>query len=510
MRSRASAALLVATLAATAAVYGRLISTYFVRDDFLNLFAVVDADRFEYLLRPHGGHLLVVRNACFVLFHWLFGMQAELYFAAVLLTHLLNTLLLFRIVDNWTESAPLAAFGALLWATSPVHAGTLGWYSVYGQVLVGTCLLIILYQISRHDRRQTSPAAIVVIGWPLLFIVASTCFGVGIGLTLVSPLALYLLLPPSRVRLAVCAALALLAAVTPSAYKALILYHQSLVTARAVNDSVALALAIAFLTHRATIAQAFAALLAYGVSSMVLGFGSAAASFPSVAAAIAVIGYVLVTSLGLWLAPRRVRLRMLGLSCFAAGAYAIIAAGRASFLHDAVTAAATARYHYVGMIPLSLLLCCALAQLTRWRRTTVASQYAVLALAVLTGGILYARATPFLDPHANARNETRAVVARIRAVIDASPRGAEVRIENRPFNSAGLLLHYFDSGFPGWAGIFALFFPTDVVDGKPVRFVIHDPAVFRLIASGRRSQHLFALDPNPAPSPPRPPPHGAR
>jgi hypothetical protein len=431
MRERASAVLLVATLAATAIAYGGLVSAYFSSDDFVHLYAVVDADLWEYLLRPHGGHLLMVRNAFFVAFYHLFGMRAELYFWAVLLTHLLNAFLLFRIVSNWTGSAALATLGALLWATCPTHAGTLAWYSVYGQVLVGTCLLIILHQISRRDRDQTNlPSAIIVV-WPLLFIIASTCFGVGIGLTLTSPLALYLLLPPSRLRLAVCVILALIAIATPSAYKAMVLYHESILTTGSVKDSWAMAVAIGSLHYWDKIVLMFGALLSCGVSSMLLGFAGPAAGFPSIPATIAIVVYTLVAALGLVLAPRRMRLRMLGLLVFAVGCYAVIAAGRATLLPTTRVgiAAATTRYHYVGMMPLSLLLCCALAQLTRSPRYGGVSQYGLLALTVVFGSACYVRAKPYIDTHLPARKEAQEVVAAIRAAIDAAAPGTEVQIE---------------------------------------------------------------------------------
>src|SRR5262245_2107742 len=90
MDGRPSALLCTMAIAAVAVVYGSLPSVFFFADDFLHLFSIIDANLGEYLLRPHGGHILVVRNAVFIAFYKLFGLRAELYFWVVLLTHLVN------------------------------------------------------------------------------------------------------------------------------------------------------------------------------------------------------------------------------------------------------------------------------------------------------------------------------------------------------------------------------------------------------------------------------------
>lgn len=501
MRAPASLLLLALPLVATAVVYGPLISVYFVGDDFLHLFAIVDANLGEYLLRPHGGHLLMARNAVFVAFYTLFGMRAEPYFWAVLLTHLLNTFLLFRVVANWTGSPVVAALGALVWGVCPTHAGTLAWYSVYGQVLVGTILLFILYQASRSERMGRPPSNAVIIVWPLLFIVASTCFGVGIGLTLVSPVALYCLLPPSRQRLGVCLVLAVIAVLTPTVYRSLITYHDQLT--QSFKGGWAMAVSIGALQYRSAILRMFGYLVSCGVSDLLLGFAAAPAKFPSTAATIANIGYVMVAVAGFALASARTRLRLIGLLLLAVGCYAVIAAGRATFTPATrvAIAAATTRYHYVGTIPLSILLCCAVAQVVGASRHAAAIRYGLLLTITILVMLLYFRSPSFIDPHSAARTETMDVVEQIRSAIAQAPPGSEVQIINRPFLSVGVMLRDFRSGFPGWAGIFALFFPENVVDGKRVRFVISDPAAITTIATGKRSRDLFVVDPVPVPRP---------
>src|SRR5262249_62288224 len=85
-------------------------------------------------------------------------MQPEPYFWIVLLTHLLNVWLLFRVLRNVTGSLALGCFGATLWGTSPAQVGTLGWYSVYGQVLVATVLLVVLGGVTARAAARAAPA----------------------------------------------------------------------------------------------------------------------------------------------------------------------------------------------------------------------------------------------------------------------------------------------------------------------------------------------------------------
>jgi high-affinity Fe2+/Pb2+ permease len=63
----------------------------------------------------HGGHLMPVHKLIFVIMHGLFGYDATPFFALALATHLLN-IALFYLALRQVVRAPLAAFGAALWA----------------------------------------------------------------------------------------------------------------------------------------------------------------------------------------------------------------------------------------------------------------------------------------------------------------------------------------------------------------------------------------------------------
>ncbi|HJW68939.1 MAG TPA: hypothetical protein VJ829_06245 [Candidatus Binatia bacterium] len=141
-----------------AAVYFPITRSYFFADDFVCLASIRNDGFLRFVLRPFGGHELIVRNLVFYGSARLFGLRADLFFWTVLLTHLLNVWLFFRVLRNLTASGMLASVGAAFWGTSPVLVGTLGWYSVYGQVLVATALLVVLDRVTSRPATTTSAA----------------------------------------------------------------------------------------------------------------------------------------------------------------------------------------------------------------------------------------------------------------------------------------------------------------------------------------------------------------
>src|SRR5262245_8787249 len=204
-------------IALAAFVFFPITRNYFYQDDFLHLYRIVNRGVLEVLLTPHGWHILLVRNAVFWLFYQLFGTAAACYFAAVLLTHLLNVALLYAVIRTGSDNVPLACFGAALWGTCYMNEGALGWYSVYGQVLVGTCVLFVLWRMSQVAAGAPMPRYGPT-GWVLLLVTAAMCFGTGLAVALVSPLLAWLLLPPSRARTVTVRAFCGVALATPLLY----------------------------------------------------------------------------------------------------------------------------------------------------------------------------------------------------------------------------------------------------------------------------------------------------
>lgn len=66
----------------------------------------------------------------------------------------------------------------------PVNQGTLAWLSVFGHVFATTAVLWILLDISKVGHQNRSLTVNLVIRWYLLLLIASTSFGVGLGVAM--------------------------------------------------------------------------------------------------------------------------------------------------------------------------------------------------------------------------------------------------------------------------------------------------------------------------------------
>jgi hypothetical protein len=99
-------------VALTAAVYHPLWRVYFYADDYLCMYQFADGAGWRFLLQPFAGHILLARNLLFALWYRVFGFVPEPYYAAVLVTHLVNVWLFFRVLRSITDDLPLSTFGA--------------------------------------------------------------------------------------------------------------------------------------------------------------------------------------------------------------------------------------------------------------------------------------------------------------------------------------------------------------------------------------------------------------
>ena len=127
--------LVLVSLALAFWVYHPITRFYFFADDFVHLASIENDGMATFVLSPFGGHNFLVRNLVFLASWKLFGLHASFYHWTALLTHLLNVFLLFGILRTLTRSVPIACFGSALWGTTPLAAGTIGWYAMYGQAL---------------------------------------------------------------------------------------------------------------------------------------------------------------------------------------------------------------------------------------------------------------------------------------------------------------------------------------------------------------------------------------
>jgi hypothetical protein len=117
----------LAPVALALVVWWPLTRSYFHFDDFLDLYQLRNDDPARYLLRMYGGHLLIARHAVTAALDALFGPDPRGFFALVLLTHLLNTGLLYALGLALSGSWRLAVLGAALWGTARMQVVASTW-----------------------------------------------------------------------------------------------------------------------------------------------------------------------------------------------------------------------------------------------------------------------------------------------------------------------------------------------------------------------------------------------
>jgi hypothetical protein len=477
----ADAVLLLLALAASLARYFPITANYFFGDDFLNLYHIVDDPLPRYLVTPNGGHVLLVRNAIFYLTWLVAGTDPRPYFWTVLVTHLLNVALLFGVVRLMTGSALLASFGAALWGTSVLSEGTLGWYAVYGHALVGTAVLVILYQALRAAESGVPPTRARRALWYGLALAAASCFGTGTAIALVLPLVLWILLPPAvrghRVPL-----VSLVVAV-PALYAAQVWAYQRL----AAVDLQSVTILGKLLSAGGPIVEFGWHLLAFGLTRLLAG--PFPAGPPAVWSAV-LLGLIALLILTARSADTGQRRRVLAATVLVLATYGVIAAGRGglavALLHNAVDAVRlTPRYQYVGQLLLTPLVCVALASLAGRRSVPRPGILLAMLYGIMTiGHVMWY--VP-IDHHDDSRGGVREVMDVVDAAVAGGPPGGTVRIPNRAF----LHLPLPPVQFPGWAAVFTIYYPDNVVDGRRVQFVERDLKLIETLRSGRRTGSLL-------------------
>src|SRR4029453_6140133 len=113
---------------------------------------------------------------------------------------------------------------------------------------------------------------------------------------------------------------------------------------------------------------------------------------------------------------------------------------------------------------------------------------------------LYAHAPPFIDLRLYVRSQTAEVLESVRSAVAAGRPGGNVYVPNKPFLGMGPFITPHLELFPGWAGVFTLFFPSNGADGRRVYFVVADPTVIEAHRSGKRTADLL-VPPASAPAP---------
>jgi hypothetical protein len=474
LRWAAVAAASVAVLA-SAWVYFPITRSYFWADDFTNMTSIVNDGFLRFVARPFAGHNLLVRNLVFYASWRSFGLDAAPYFWIVLVTHLFCVWSLFRVLRAFTGSLTLACFGATLWGTAPNNAGTLTWYSVYGQVLLAAMLLVVLARMAPLAKTGEAPSARTAAAWYVLLLVGTFCFGVGVGVALVFPVVLFLVLPGAwrqpSIRHAYLA-LPLIVVVVYFAFRRLYPLIEPLKPEEHVFPP----------TPAALLAMA-RELVMFSAASTSRSFffdRSAYPDFPSqVALVVGAAGVVVL----LWRGDAATRRVTVAMAVLCSGVYLMIATGRAAFVTPPatfVTSAAQLRYHYVGAIPLVIIGCLALREVGRMGPLRRVPRALALFAALALGAWGYWHSTFAITGSAPVRAYFKGVAQEIDREVASHPPGSTVFLENGDSTRVLLGPVMLKRDFPGRAAVFFLLHAGDEhdsLDGRTVRFVERDPRV---------------------------------
>lgn len=480
------ALLVLLPMLAAAVVFWPAAGQFFVADDFYHLFRVRDQPWPAFLFQPHAGHLCIALNAMLAAEHALFGMDPRGWFLALLGLHVANVALSFRLVERAGGGRSAAFAGALVWGLVPLHAQSLTWITMSGQVAATTCVLGVLCGLVGTRERRPGRASLLV--WLGALLVGGTAHGAGTAAVLMVPLAALLLLPPGAERRRVVATLACiwpLIAVLMAASRTLVSGLPGLLPSAAPGLDPS--------GHLGRIGRFFAELWVTGVACPFLGFF---APRPTMTKSLVVaVPWMLLVAVAWRVGDAGRRRAIVAMLAVAAGVYAATAYGRGG-LYDRLVElhgvpGTVPRYHYLPTATLMVAGCLAaaiLAERARLFARTVAAASAAIAAVVLlawwTSGWTPEVHADSAQRYANVRRQIRAAVAA--ATPDAA---GVVRLPNPPARGVvGVVAPWL---FPGWAAVFVLAEPGNTVDGRTVTFVEPNARLRRFYADWPRTSALL-------------------
>lgn len=504
---RLPTALLLAALATAVVIgYRALPGGQFFQDDFVHMYDLANYGVIKLLVSAHGGHAKVLSNGTYAILHALFGWDPRGWFAAVLIVHVVNTLLLFALLRRYGASALVAFAFAALWALDPLQAGALEWFVTSGHVLVCTLTLLLLHDVARATARGTRISGARCAGWVVLGLAIASSYGIGGGIAAAFWIAGLALLPrdlPGRRRALL--ALAGLVVLVPAAFVAVNVLERHWYSVPVFYTPPALDLSPAALAAMVgnTIVMTIQ-LFVYGIVALLIGplafrsrwtvivgpMGSISMGPGLILLAAIALGTIGIVAWALRTGASSLRSRAIGLAALALGGYGFIALGSAlsvriqtvqqileshSVVAAALVQASTARHHYAVTMLLASILALGVEALRRrgpgWRRgiqVVLAATIALLA-ARLPAGIPVGEA-PIL-----AASSAAPALRSLEKVAAEVPVGSAAYVANTRF---GLLKGSF---FPGRAGLMAIYHPDGVLLGRRIRFVEKDPALLAVL-----------------------------
>lgn len=477
--------LVITAMIFSALVHSSILRNFFFYDDYLHLYDAANRGFIKFIILPHGGHLYLVRNVIFYAFYKLFGFHTEIYFISVLLTHMLNVLLLFNILKNFTDNSYIAFSGASLWGINPINQGTLAWYSAYGHALAGTFFLWILYDISRINCRRIEITKTTVVRWMIILFACATCFGTGIALATTFPIVAWLLLYNEEKRKTVTKAMIFIVIIISVIW--FFLNHQykginleSLVVANTPQDNSINALFDPFSWGKIVIM--LCELIAYSISSTLLGPFYTIINIDNFKPVCYFISFFFLF-LVVWTylkGSTKLRYRLLSFLVLLISIYGFISLGRAVYyfhLGHAIEKAIliSPRWYYIGTMLVTIILCLLLEryplrQLSKMKYIKILP-FILLAIMIVPA-IQIAYSSIIFRASQIQHLEYDMVLSEINRKIERQGAGQNVYIPNYRLKNIFVPSEF--KNFPGAAALYIMSYPENIVNGRRVYFVEPD------------------------------------
>ncbi|MGA2526744.1 MAG: hypothetical protein ABSF79_09040 [Smithellaceae bacterium] len=470
--------MLFLSLAAVLIANFQLLSAFFYQDDFLHFYQISNWNPLGFIFSSRGGHLYIFRNLIFYCMFKLFGVNSIAYFSTVLLTHVGSAYILYKIIHLLTDKPSLAAAGMMIWGICPVNYGALGWYSVYGHVLVGFFFLLFLYDLLRVEKGKISYSIQIAIRWSIYLFLMAASFGTGLVIAFLSPVAIVVILWNNEKKWKIAASIlpVIAAILLLFIFKDSIYYYFS----GEVSNIKPVVLSVALSNYK-IILEMFIRMCAYGIYCMAafpMLFFFSTTEYPAIAIFISIP--VVILFIVLFLRSQEYRRHYAVLSMFFLGLIGLTAYARA-WLYNVfgvpmISASITPRYYYVILIVAVLILALMADELSdifpKIAKVIVPSVLIVIILSVFPSMNL----APKIDISNTSVNEKKSyynTITDIEKTIRAYPEGSSVFIDNK-INDQIPIFGASDTGFPGKAAVFTITYPNNTVEGRRVYFVEKD------------------------------------
>lgn len=483
---------LVVSLALVALLNIQLLWTaFFHEDDFFHFYQIASWRPLDFIFFSIGGHLYIFRNFVLFILFKLFGLNATAFFSVILITHLGNACLLYKIIHLITGKTMLAAAGAIMWGICPANYETMAWCSAHGHILVIFFFLLFLHNLLKLEKGKISFSSGITIRWSVYILLMACSYGNGVILAFLAPVIIVIILWKNENKwriaaslLPVLALLFFLLVFNDSIYSFFSgeapLYIQDRVVKNALNHKKNIlelfawlyANSIYWVTLPYAIPATCVAMLKYSML-----FNRCAYLFPQVL----VVGMITVGFFVLLVRASNEKLRYYAAFCLlAVGLLGVIAYGRASMVGGFPMhwAALTLRWYYAILVVVTLIMALLAAQALDLYPKFSKVLAAHVFMAVIVTLFLYHNYSTVVfynlnkPASINAKKIYYDTVREIEKTVRASPHGSNVYIDNKMKQRIDMIFR--DKDFPGKAAVFAITYPTNMLEGRRVYFVEND------------------------------------